>query len=79
MTKHIPQGRIRLLPPEYSYPLHMHADTPLERQSRSLEELVCPVYEDGFEYQKTLHGLWVGEESEAWLNGHAPGGEGSWW
>jgi len=39
-------ARIRVLPPEYSYPLHFHDRLPRECRAESLDDLVVPVYED---------------------------------
>lgn len=60
--------RLRLLPPSYSYPLHLHRRVPIRRRPKRLEELVCPVYEDEFHYPETLNGLVAGPELESFLN-----------
>ena len=60
-------SRIRLLPVEYSYPLHLHDDVPRALRPGSLEELVCPVYEGRFEYPWTLAGIEVSEPLASWL------------
>jgi hypothetical protein len=46
VTKTVKPGRIRILPAEYSYPLHFHNKLPAEFRAGSLDELVVPVYED---------------------------------
>lgn len=38
--------RTLILPPEYSYPLHLHDLLPPERRARRLEDLTIPVYEE---------------------------------
>jgi hypothetical protein len=59
--------RLRLLPPTYSYPLHLHRRVPIRRRPKRLDELVCPVYEDEFHYPETLNGLAAGPELESFL------------
>jgi len=61
VAKELPWHRLRLLPPEYSYPLHLHAKVSPERRARTLNELVCPVYEDAYRHPETLNGLPVEE------------------
>jgi hypothetical protein len=39
-------ARVRILPPEYNYPYHLHLDVPAERRARALNDLVCVAYED---------------------------------
>jgi hypothetical protein len=67
LAKEVPRERLRLLPPEYSYPLHLHQRVPPERQVRTLNELVCPVYEDVYRHPETLNGLPVREPLDSWL------------
>jgi hypothetical protein len=71
LAKQLGPERIRVLPAEYSYPLHLHGDVPLARQPRSLNQLVCPVYEGAFHYPETLAGLEVEEPLAAWLREQA--------
>jgi hypothetical protein len=59
--------RIRVLPPEYSYPLHLHQDTPLEHRWETINTLVCPVYEDEFRYPATLNGIGIRDPLGSWL------------
>lgn len=61
LTLRLGWDSIRILPPEYSYPLHLHPEIPPDRQVESLERLVCPVYEEPFKYPDTLNGLPVGD------------------
>jgi hypothetical protein len=70
IAKSLDPGRIRILPPEYSYPLHMHTQIPLDRRPRKLNDLVCPVYESAFEYPATLNGLPVDDPVHSWLQAH---------
>lgn len=64
--------RIRLLPSEYSYPLHLHHEVPAPKRPGTLNELVCPVYEGTFRYPETLNGLQVEEPLRTWLEGQSP-------
>ena len=66
-AKTLGKARIRILPPEYSYPLHMHHKIPPGRRAHRLNDLVCPVYEDDFHYPGTLNGLPADEPLASWL------------
>ena len=59
--------RIKILTPDYSYPLHMHHQVPIEKQPQILNELICPVYEEIFKYPDMLNGLNVDEPLKNWL------------
>ena len=72
ITKLLDGERIRLLPPEYSYPLHFHPEIPAPRRAQTLNDLVCPVYEGAYTYPDTLNGLDVQEPLKSWLVAHAP-------
>ncbi len=67
VTRRLEWQRIRLLPPEYSYPLHLHQEVPAVRRAQSLGDLVCPVYEGVYRYPATLNGLLVEEPLKSWL------------
>ncbi|HPR16708.1 MAG TPA: hypothetical protein PLD62_00515 [Candidatus Cloacimonadota bacterium] len=67
LLKHLPWESLRILSPEYSYPLHLHHQVPPEKQPLALNELVCPVYEDTFHFPETLNGLKVDEPLAGWL------------
>jgi hypothetical protein len=67
VTKRLEWQRICLLPPEYSYPLHLHPEVSAVRRSQSLGDLVCPVYEGVYRYPETLNGLPVQEPLKSWL------------
>lgn len=71
VAKRLERERLRLLPPQYSYPLHLHPQVPAGRQPGLLNELVCPVYEDAFEFPATLNGLKVEEPLRSWLREHS--------
>jgi len=63
LTRELSREQIRSLPPEYSYPLHMHGQVPPTMQAKTLNELVCAVYEDVL----PLEGLTVHEPLQSWL------------
>jgi hypothetical protein len=46
VTKSVEPGRILVLAPEYSYPLHFHKELASDSRAGSLDQLVVPVYED---------------------------------
>lgn len=71
VARRLERERLRLLPPAYSYPLHLHPQVPAGRQAGCLNDLVCPVYEDTFEYPATLNGLEVEAPLSAWLVEHS--------
>jgi hypothetical protein len=73
LTQRLEWERIRVLPPEYSYPLHLHREVPPDRRPRALNGLISPVYEEAFRYPDTLNGLAVDEPLRSWLAEHAPG------
>jgi len=61
--------RVRLLPPEYNYPLHMLDEMPLEQRAPALNDLVTAVYEDAFPWHK----IEVREPLGPWLRKRLPG------
>jgi len=63
LTRELAKEQIRALPPQYSYPLHMHNQVPPALQAKTLNELVCAVYEDVL----PLEGLTVHEPLQSWL------------
>lgn len=63
VMKSLGAERIRDLPPEYSYPLHLQDRLPVSRRPGRLNDLVCLVYED----TSPLDGLAVDEPLKTWL------------
>jgi len=63
VAKELGQKGIRLLPPEYSYPLHMHDQVPPERRARTLNDLVCAAYEEAI----PIDGFPIAEPLRSWL------------
>ncbi len=64
VMKLIDQKRILWLPPEYSYPLHLQEKLPDSKRVKSLNQLVCMVYED----TTLLDGVDIQEPVFSWLN-----------
>lgn len=67
LVKHLDWNRLNILTQDYSYPLHLHHQIPPHKQPESLNELVCPVYEDIFKFPETLNGLEVKKPLADWL------------
>ncbi len=63
VTKSVEQKRICLLPPGYSYPLHLQEKLPVSKRAKSLNQLVCLVYED----TTLLDGIDIQEPVISWL------------
>ncbi len=60
-------NRIRILPPTYNYPYHLHQRTRVERRARSLSDLVCFAYEESSIDPRTIDDIEIGEPLKAWL------------
>ncbi|MFN2165061.1 MAG: hypothetical protein ACK2U9_02230 [Anaerolineae bacterium] len=69
VAKEVPWGRVRLLPPEYNYPLNLLSDMPLDRRAPTLNSLVNAVYEDEFPWGE----IEVQEPLRSWLREHVSG------
>jgi hypothetical protein len=67
VAKELGRQELRLLPSEYSYPLHMHGQVPPERRARALNDLVCAAYEDTV----PLDDIAIEEPLRAWLTARA--------
>jgi hypothetical protein len=66
----IPEARIRILPPTYSYPYNLHDDVPADRRPASLNDLVSIAYEDRALTPNSLSGITVREPLRTWLSEH---------
>jgi hypothetical protein len=55
------------LPESYNYPLHLHADYPIEFRSAKLNDLVTCRYETFDELKKTLAAIAVDEPIKKWI------------
>jgi hypothetical protein len=67
LAQRLDREQIRALPPEYSYPLHMHEQVPFAHRAATLNELVCAVYEDVLPRKE----LAIDEPLYSWLEVHA--------
>lgn len=70
LTGPFENGRIRLLPPEYSYPYNLQADVPEERRARALNDLVCLAYEDRKLHPVSVTDIELHDPLRAWLSAH---------
>jgi len=78
VTRLLDRDRVRILPPGYSYPLHLHPQVPASLRAQTLNHLVCAVYEGAYRHPDTLNGLQVHEPLRSWLRSRTvlkqPGG-----
>jgi hypothetical protein len=63
----IPQERIRLLPPDYSYPYNLQDQVPADRRARSLAALTCLTYEGRTLNPAAMEDIAVPEPWRSWL------------
>ena len=63
----LPEARIRILPPTYSYPYNLHDDVSADRRPASLNDLVSIAYEDRSLAPDALSGIGVREPLRTWL------------
>lgn len=61
--------RIRLLPPEYNYPLNLLKEMPSDRKAPVLNDLVNAVYEEAFPWDEIA----IREPLRSWLVARLPG------
>jgi len=66
ITKLLDSGHIRMLPADYSYPLHLQQRLPPSRRLQSLGQMVCAVYEDA----DSIKDIEIPEPIGAWLSEH---------
>jgi hypothetical protein len=62
--------RIRILPPDYSYPYNLHQRVPADRQAQALNDLVCVAYEDRSLDPNVVDDIDIGEPLRSWLSTH---------
>jgi hypothetical protein len=68
LVKSIEFKRLRVLTPDYSYPLHLQAKLPVAKRAQSLNRVVCMVYED----TTLLNQIEIQEPMLSWLRLHRP-------
>jgi hypothetical protein len=66
IVKCLDQKRIRMLPPEYSYPLHLQQKVLPSRRIDCLNRMICAVYEE----EDPLGNVEVEEPLKSWLRAH---------
>lgn len=71
MISSISEDRLRVLPPEYNYPLNFQSELPEDRRVRRLNDLVTIAYEDLSLDPRTLGDIEVEEPLRSWLSEHA--------
>jgi hypothetical protein len=68
VAKRLAWERVRLLPPEYNYPLNLLGEMPPERRAPTLNSLVNAVYEDAFPWTE----IEILEPLRSWLRQRLP-------
>jgi len=68
VAKQLDWDRVRLLPPEYNYPLNLLGKMPSDRRALTLNSLVNAVYEDAFPWTE----IEVQEPLRSWLRERLP-------
>jgi hypothetical protein len=71
VAKLLPWERVRLLPPEYNYPLNLLHEIPPKRRATTLNNLVNAVYEDAFPWGE----IEIEEPLRSWLRERMSSGE----
>jgi hypothetical protein len=66
VTRLVAPGRVRLLPPSYSYPLHFHARLAVEQRARAMNDVRVAAYED----DSDLAALPADAHFQSWLRKH---------
>jgi len=59
--------RIRILPPEYSYPYHLHQEISSKRRANALNDLICVAYEDETLNPDTMNDIEIHGPLRSWL------------
>jgi len=63
--------RVRVLPPDYSYPYNLHRSVPPSRRAAALNDLVCIAYEDRSLNPDLVGDIVIHEPLRSWLSDHA--------
>lgn len=59
--------QVRILPPTYNYPYHLHHQVPPPKRPARLNDLVCVTYEDRSIHPDMLSGIGVEDPLKKWL------------
>jgi hypothetical protein len=70
----VDDGRIRLLPPDYSYPYNLHDQVPPEHRAKALNDLVCAATEDRPLDPEAITDIEVQEPLRSWLSARSTPG-----
>ena len=70
ITKELDPSRLRMLPPEYNYPLNLQARVPVERRARALNDVVTFAYEDRSLDPAQITDIGIEEPLRSWLAAH---------
>jgi hypothetical protein len=62
--------RIRILPPEYNYPYHLHQSIPPDRQVSTLNDLVCVAYDERSLDPDIMDDITIHDPLRSWLSAH---------
>jgi hypothetical protein len=68
--------RIRILPPDYSYPYNLHQSVPVGRRARALNDVVCIAYEDRSLDPNKVNDIDIRDPLRSWLLAHADANPG---
>jgi hypothetical protein len=66
LIKNVEKDRIFVLPPDYSYPLHLHYEIPERKRIKKPDEIVCAVYEE----KSDMNHFEMGVQCKTWLMSH---------
>jgi hypothetical protein len=69
VTRSIAPGRVRILPPGYSYPLHFHDKLASTQRVRLMNDITVAAYEE----DSDLAAVTAKEPLRSWLKRHRPG------
>lgn len=75
LAKAFSQEQIQILPPDYSYPLHLQERLPIDRRLQTLEEMSVAVYEDDDSIPTRIVGLDIEPELRKWIEDAIRDGE----
>jgi hypothetical protein len=71
VAQRLPWAQVRLLPPEYNYPLNLLHEISVGSRPPTLNSLVNPVYENAFPWGE----IEIQEPLRSWLRERLPGGD----
>lgn len=72
LVTQLDSDRIRVLPPDYSYPYNLHRSVPPDRRAAALNDLVCIAYEDRSLDPELMDDIEIREPLRLWLSRRVP-------